>query len=98
MVSLLKCQDNPSQSFGRSGASVEMDVSGMSMGGGDGSMGNMSVGNDVPSLFYLQQMFWAVIGAAIASATVVNIYNKLLWRQRLARYTPSTRIRISWRT
>ena len=59
-----------------------MDMSSMSMGGGDGGMGNMSMGNGVPSLFYLQQMFWAVIGAATACATVVNIYNKLLWRQR----------------
>ena len=57
-------------------------MSGMSMGGGDGSMGNVSMGNGMPSLFYLQKMFWAVIGSAIACATVVNVYNKLLWRQR----------------
>ena len=57
-------------------------MSSMSMGGGDGSMGNVSMGNGMPSLFYLQKMFWAVIGAAIACATVVNVYNKLLWRQR----------------
>ena len=59
-----------------------MAMSGMSMGGGDGSMGNMSMGNGVPSPFYLQKMLWEVIGAAIACATTVNIYNKLLSRQR----------------
>lgn len=58
-----------------------MATSGMSMGE-DGSMGNMSIGNGVPNLFYLQQMFWAAVGAAIACATAVNVYNKLLWRQR----------------
>lgn len=61
---------------------MKMDMSGMSMGGGDGSMGNTSTGNGIPSLFYLQQMFWAAIGAAIACATVINVYNNLLWRQR----------------
>jgi hypothetical protein len=59
-----------------------MDMSGMSMGGGDGNMGNTSMGNGVPSLFYLQQMFWVIVGAAIACATVVNVYNKMLLRQR----------------
>jgi hypothetical protein len=54
----------------------------MSMGGGDGNMGNTSMGNGVPSLFYLQQMFWVIVGAAIACATVVNVYNKMLLRQR----------------
>ena len=46
------------------------------------SMGGMSMGSGVPSLFYLQRMFWAVIGAAVGCATAVNVYNKLLNRQR----------------
>ncbi len=58
-----------------------MAMSGMSMGE-DGSMGNMSIGNGVPSSFFLQQMFWAAVGAAMSCATAVNVYNKLLWRQR----------------
>ena len=49
-----------------------------------GGMGNMSMGKGVPSLSYLQKMFWAAVGAAIALATVVNLYNKLLSRQRYA--------------
>lgn len=53
-----------------------MEMSGMSMGG-------MSMGDGVPSLFYMQQMYWAVVGTAIATATAVNIYNKALCRQRL---------------
>lgn len=55
--------------------------SGMSMSSG---MGNMSMGNGVPGLFYLQKMFWAAVGAAIALATAVNVYNKILCRQRCA--------------
>lgn len=55
-----------------------MDMShGMGM-----SMGSMSMGGGGPSMFDLQKMFWAVVGAAIASATLVNVYNKLLYRQR----------------
>ena len=58
-----------------------MDMSGMGMGSG---MGSMSMGSGVPNLFYLQKMFWAVIGAAIGLATAVNVYHKLLFRQRYA--------------
>lgn len=54
-------------------------MSGMSM---DGGMGNMSIGDGVPGLFYMQKMYWAVVGAVIATATAINIYNKALCRQR----------------
>lgn len=54
-------------------------MSGMSMSGG---MGNMSMGAGVPNLFYLQKMFWAAIGSAIAVAALINVYNKILCRQR----------------
>lgn len=47
------------------------------------------MGDGVPGLFYLQQMYWAAVGAAIATATAVNIYNKALCRQRLATYNAS---------
>ncbi|KAE8146746.1 FAD-binding domain-containing protein [Aspergillus avenaceus] len=64
-----------------------MSMSGMNMG----SMGNMSMGDGVPNLFYLQKMYWAVVGSAIAAGTVVNLYNRLLAFQRLrdSTLTPS---------
>ncbi|PLB39019.1 ferric reductase family protein [Aspergillus candidus] len=46
-------------------------------------MGHMSMGDDVPDLFHLQRMYWAVVGSAIAAATVVNILNRCLAYQRL---------------
>ena len=54
-------------------------MAGMSMGGG---MGSMSMGDGVPSLFYMQKMYWAAVGTAIATATAVNIYHKALCRHR----------------
>ncbi|KAI9786440.1 MAG: hypothetical protein M1839_006900 [Geoglossum umbratile] len=48
----------------------------------DMDMGNM-VMDGVPSLFVLQQMYWAVVGTAIACATAVHIYETALCRQRL---------------
>lgn len=48
----------------------------------DMPMGSMSMGPGVPGLFYLQKMYWAVVGAAIAAATVVNLLNHVLARQR----------------
>ncbi|KAB8231940.1 ferric reductase family protein [Aspergillus alliaceus] len=56
----------------------------MSMGGMDmGPMGHMSMGDGVPGLFYLQKMYWAVVGSAIAAGTAVNVFNHLLAFQRL---------------
>lgn len=57
-----------------------MSMGGMSMGG-MGGMGGMSMGN-MPGLFYLQKMYWAVIGSAIAAGTVVNLLNRFLAYQR----------------
>lgn len=48
----------------------------------DMSMGDMSMGDGVPSLFYLQKMYWAAVGTAIAIATATNIYEKALCRHR----------------
>ena len=57
-------------------------MEGMDMAGG--AMGGASMGTGIPSLFYMQRMYWAAIGAAIAIATLVNLLNKALLRQRLA--------------
>ncbi|XHF96599.1 hypothetical protein AWENTII_000224 [Aspergillus wentii] len=58
--------------------SIEMsDMSGMS------GMSGMPMGDGVPGLFYLQKIYWAVIGSALTAATVVNILNYSLARQRL---------------
>jgi hypothetical protein len=56
---------------------MDEDMTGMEHG-----MGSMDMGDGVPGLFYLQNMFWVVIGAAIGLAAVVNISNQLLCRQR----------------
>ncbi|KAL8716134.1 MAG: hypothetical protein Q9220_000039 [cf. Caloplaca sp. 1 TL-2023] len=58
-----------------------MDMSSMDMSHG---MGGMSMGDGVPSPFYLQEMYWAVVGTAIGCACLVNVYNKSLYRQRQA--------------
>lgn len=47
-------------------------------------MGGMSMGGGLPPLRDFPKMYWAVVGAAIATATLVNVYNNLLYRQRLA--------------
>ncbi|KAL8850224.1 MAG: hypothetical protein Q9221_004823 [Calogaya cf. arnoldii] len=44
---------------------------------------HMSMGEGVPSLPQLQNYYWAVICAAIGCATLVNLYNKALYRQRM---------------
>lgn len=54
------------------------------------SMGGMSSGSGVPSYIYMQQMYWAVVGAAIAFATLVNIVNNILYRQRYIRLGHNT--------
>ena len=54
-----------------------MIMSGMEMGG-------MDMGNGVPNLFHLQQMYWAVIGTAIGCAFLVNLLGKILHWQRHA--------------
>lgn len=47
----------------------------------DMSMDSMSMSGG-PSLSYLQQMFWAVVGTAIAIAALVNAINRCLNWQR----------------
>lgn len=46
------------------------------------SMGDMSMGDGVPSSSFLQKVYWAAVGAAIACATIVNLYHGILSRQR----------------
>ncbi len=42
----------------------------------------MTVG--VPGLFYMQQIFWAFVGTAIAVGTLLNVFNIFLYRQRIS--------------
>ncbi|KAL9115652.1 MAG: hypothetical protein Q9227_000020 [Pyrenula ochraceoflavens] len=56
------------------------DMGGMDMG----SMGSMSMGDGVPSLFAIQKYYWAAVGSAIALAFVMNLSNIALRRQRLS--------------
>jgi hypothetical protein len=42
----------------------------------------MAVG--VPSLFYMQQMFWAFVGTAIGVAAIANVLNMIIFRQRMS--------------
>ncbi|KAH6679713.1 metalloreductase [Halenospora varia] len=46
--------------------------------------GSMVMAAGVPGLFWMQQIFWAFVGAAIAAATVANVINKVLYHQRIA--------------
>ncbi|KAG8528716.1 uncharacterized protein KY384_006403 [Bacidia gigantensis] len=54
----------------------------MEMGHTHGSMGSTS-GDGVPNLFFLQHMYWAVVGSAIGVAALINITNKALYWQRM---------------
>jgi hypothetical protein len=47
-----------------------------------GGVGGMSVESDVPDRFDIQRMYWVVIGAAIAFATLINVTNKIQAVQR----------------
>lgn len=50
----------------------------------DTSGGAMVMTAGVPGLFYMQQIFWAFVGTAIAVATLANVFNKILCYQRIA--------------
>ncbi|KAL1639514.1 ferric-chelate reductase Frp1 [Diplodia intermedia] len=58
---------------------MDMDMGGMDMGGTD--MGSSVPG--VPSLDFLMQYYWAVVGTFIGIATLSNVANSLICRQRL---------------
>ncbi|OJD25893.1 hypothetical protein ACJ73_02730 [Blastomyces percursus] len=60
-----------------------MSHAGHGGGGGGGSTG------DAPSYFYMQQMYWAVVGSAIGVATVGNVLNKIVAAQRLVDSSPT---------
>jgi len=38
----------------------------------------------VPDLFYMQKIFWAFVGTALGIAVLVNLFNQVLYRQRMA--------------
>lgn len=46
------------------------------------SMGNMSMGNGMPSMFTLQEIYWVVVGNAVGLAALINIVNRLIARHR----------------
>ncbi|KAF2689319.1 hypothetical protein K458DRAFT_383975 [Lentithecium fluviatile CBS 122367] len=47
------------------------------------AMGSMSMG-ELPPLIEFPKYYWAVVGTAIGVATSVNVFNHLLYRQRLS--------------
>ncbi|KIW09547.1 uncharacterized protein PV09_00420 [Verruconis gallopava] len=55
-----------------------------SSGGMNMDMGSMSSGAGIPPLEDFPKIYWAVLGVAIALATVVNVINIMICRQRLA--------------
>jgi predicted ferric reductase len=48
------------------------------------SGGMMTMGAGVPSLFYMQQIFWAFVGSAIGVAAFANLLNQIIYRQRIS--------------
>ncbi|KAH7398875.1 ferric-chelate reductase [Phaeosphaeria sp. MPI-PUGE-AT-0046c] len=47
--------------------------------------GHMSMGSaTLPPLYDFPKIYWAVVGSAIGVATLVNVYNHALYRQRLS--------------
>ncbi|KAF2097784.1 ferric-chelate reductase [Rhizodiscina lignyota] len=48
------------------------------------NMGDMPMGDGIPSLASFQKHYWVVVGTAIAVATVANILSYVLYRQRLS--------------
>ncbi|EXJ86405.1 hypothetical protein A1O3_03356 [Capronia epimyces CBS 606.96] len=45
-------------------------------------MGSMGSGSGVPGYFYMQKMFWAVIGAVVGFAALLNLLDHILLWQR----------------
>lgn len=48
----------------------------------DHSMGSMTMGGEITLLDY-PLMYWAVVCSVVGVATMVNLYNHLLYKQRL---------------
>lgn len=44
----------------------------------------MVMAQGVPGLFYMQQIFWAFIGTALGVAILINVFNIILFHQRMA--------------
>ncbi|KAI9852808.1 MAG: hypothetical protein M1838_005029 [Thelocarpon superellum] len=58
---------------------MDMSMDGMDMA----PSSSMFMGAGMPKLFYLQQMYWVIIGITVGVAAVVNLLNELLAHQRL---------------
>jgi hypothetical protein len=55
----------------------------MAMDGMEGmNMGDMAMGDGIPSLGSFQQNYWAVVGAAIATSALINVLSIIMYRQR----------------
>ncbi|KAL3473503.1 FAD-binding domain-containing protein [Aspergillus californicus] len=52
-------------------------------------MGHMHTGSDMPDPFYLQRVYWAVVGSLVGTAALANVLNYLLKLQRLRDSTPT---------
>lgn len=48
------------------------------------SMGSKSAGHGIPRLSSFPKMYWAVVGTAIGIAAMVNLFNFMIYRQRLS--------------
>ena len=71
----LPSEDNSKQdSTEHRDSPANMDMSGM-------AMGSMAMGGTAP-LIEFPKYYWAVVGAAIGVATLVNIFNNVLYRHR----------------
>jgi hypothetical protein len=60
----------------------------MSHNHGGTGMAGMSMG-ELPPLEDFPKFYWAVVGSAIGVATLVNVFNYILYTQRYARFPPS---------
>lgn len=51
-----------------------------------GDMGGTSSGAGMPALVDFPKIYWAIVGATIAFATLVNVINIIICRQRFVAY------------
>ena len=54
---------------------MDMSMEGM-------NMGDMPMGDGIPSLASFQKNYWTIVGTAIGVGTVANILSYALYRQR----------------
>lgn len=69
-------------SFGKTAEEFQLVRPCPAMSGHDHGEHGGGGGDGVPALSYFPRMYWALVGAVIGLATLVNIANALLYRQR----------------